>query len=73
MTTEQFNQLQSICALDGQCELLIHTILTMEENGDSLPKEIEYEAGVLRMAAQSFRDEIWKYMNRNMNTYIDKE
>lgn len=41
MTAEQFNQLQCICTLDGQCEYLVHTI---DETGDDLPKEIEYEA-----------------------------
>lgn len=70
MTTEQFNQLLCICKLDGLCESLIHT---MYEKEDNIPEEIDYEAGLLRMAASSFRDAIWKYKNRNMDTYIDKE
>lgn len=70
MKTEQFDQLKCVCALDAQCASLIHT---MEDNDENLPEEIESEAGLLRMAAQTFRDEIWKYMSRNMDTYIDEE
>lgn len=70
MKTEQFNQLQGICAIDGLCYSLDNCFDDIE---GYLPEEIADEAGALRMAVKSFRDAVCEYINRNKKIYIDEE
>lgn len=71
MKTEQFNQLQTICTLDGLCYSLN---LIFEELGDyELPDEIEADAGEVQLALESFRQTVAGYIIAHKDTYIDKE
>lgn len=71
MKTEQFNQLQTICTLDGLCYSLN---MVFEELADyELPDEIVVDAGELQRALQSFRQTVADYIIAHKDTYIDKE
>lgn len=71
MKTEQFNQLQTICTLDGLCYSLN---MVFEELVDyELPEEIVEDAGELQRALQSFRQTVGEYVLAHKDTYIDKE
>lgn len=71
MKTEQFNQLQTICTLDGLCYSLN---MVFEELVDyELPEEIEADAGEVQLALQSFRKAVADYIIAHKDTYIDKE
>lgn len=69
MKTEQFNQLQAICTLDGLCYSLN---MVMDELIDyELPEEIVEGAGELQRALQSFRQTVADYIIAHKDTYID--
>lgn len=72
MKIEHFNQLQTICTLDGLCFSLNHMI---DELGGccELPYEIADAAENLQMRLRSFRKTIETYMIAHKDTYIDKE
>lgn len=71
MKTEQFNQLQAICILDGLCFSLHHMI---DEIGDyELPEEIADAAETLQMRLRSFRETVGTYIIAHKDTYIDKD
>lgn len=71
MKTEQFNQLQTICTIDGLCYSLN---IVMDELVDyELPEEIVEDAGELQRALQSFRKTVGEYVIAHKDTYIDKE
>lgn len=71
MKTEQFNQLQAICTLDGLCYSLN---MVMDELVDyELPEEIVEGAGELQRALQSFRQTVADYIIAHKDTYIEKE
>jgi hypothetical protein len=71
MKTEQFNQLQTICTLDGLCYSLN---MVFEELVDyELPEEIEADAGEVQLALQSFRKAVGDYIIAHKDTYIDEE
>lgn len=71
MKTEQFNQLQTICTLDGLCYSLN---MVFEELVDcELPEEIENAAEDLQMRLQSFRATVEAYVIYHKDDYIDKE
>lgn len=71
MKTEQFNQLQTICTLDGLCYSLDYMITELVDY--ELPEEIAEDAGELQKALQSFRQTVGDYIIANKDTYIDKE
>lgn len=71
MKTEQFNQLQIICTLDGLCYSLDYMI--EEINGDDLPEEIVEAADAVRQVLQSFRVSMETYLIAHKDIYIDKE
>ena len=71
MKTEQFNQLQTICTLDGLCYSLDYMI---DELADyELPEEIFKEVGKLQEALHSFRKTVGGYVIAHKDDYIDKE
>lgn len=71
MKTEQFNQLQTICTLDGLCYSLN---MVFEELVDcELPEEIENAAEDLQMRLRSFRATVEAYVIYHKDDYIDKE
>ena len=71
MKTEQFNQLQAICTIDGLCYSLN---MVVDELVDyELPEEIVEDAGELQRALQSFRQTVGGYILAHKDTYIDKE
>lgn len=71
MKTEQFNQLQTICTLDGLCYSLN---MVFEELVDyELPEEIENAAEELQMRLRSFRATVEAYVIYHEDDYIDKE
>lgn len=71
MKTEQFNQLQTICTLDGLCYSLNYMI---DELADyELPEEIGEGANNLQEALQSFRKTTGEYIIAHKYDYIDKE
>lgn len=70
MKTEQFNQLQAICALDGLCYSLNETA---DEIGKDVPEELEDAVETLQMRLRSFRATVETYVIAHKNIYIDKE
>ena len=70
MKTEQFNQLQTICTLDGLCYSLDSVA---DEIGDGSPDELAIEVVNLREALQSFQAAVEKYVLAHKDDYIDKE
>lgn len=70
MKTEQFNQLQTICTLDGLCYSLHETA---DEIRDGVPEELEDEVETLQMRLRSFRATVEAYLIAHKDTYIDKE
>lgn len=71
MKTEQFNQLQTICTLDGLCYSLDYMI---DELADyELPEEIAEETKNVRKALESFRKTVGEYILAHKDDYIDKE
>lgn len=69
MKTEQFNQLQTICTLDGLCYSLNYMI--DELVGHELPEKIEGAAETLQMHLRSFRATVEAYVLARKDTYID--
>ena len=70
MKTEQFNQLQTICTLDGLCYSLHETA---EELHHGVPEELEDAVETLQMRLRSFRVSVETYLIAHKDTYIDKE
>ena len=70
MKTEQFNQLQTICTLDGLCYSLDSVA---DEIGDGAPDELAIEVVNLRKALESFRKTVSEYIIAHKDDYIDKE
>ena len=71
MKTEQFNQLQTICTLDGLCfslNMVVDELVDYE-----LPEEIADAAENLQMRLRSFRATVEAYMIAHKDIYIDKE
>lgn len=70
MKIEQFNQLQTICTLDGLC-------FSLHETADGLrsdvPEELEDAVENLQMHLRSFRVSVETYIIAHKDTYIDKE
>ena len=71
MKTEQFNQLQTICTLDGLCYSLNYMIDELVDY--DLPEEIAEGAVELQEALQSFRKTVGGYVIDHEDDYIDKE
>lgn len=72
MKSEQFNQLQTICTLDGLCYSLNYMIDELAFYHE-LPEEIDEGASELQEALQSFRKTVGDYVIAHKDTYIDKE
>lgn len=71
MKTEQFNQLQAICILNGLCYSLNYMIDELVDYG--LPEEIAEETKNVWEALQSVRRTTIEYVIAHMYDYIDKE
>ena len=72
MKTEQFNQLHTICTLDGLCYSLDYMIDELVDGFD-LPEEIAKGADELQESLHSFRQTIGKHVIDHQNDYIDKK
>jgi hypothetical protein len=71
MKTEQFNQLQTICTLDGLCYSLDYMIGELVDY--ELPEEIGEGAKKLQQALHAFRKTVGEYVIAHKNDYIDSE
>lgn len=71
MKIEQFNQLQTICTLNGLCYSLNYMIDELVDY--EVPEEIADAAETLQMHLRLFRAAVEAYVIAHKDTYIDKE